>query len=102
MNHFNGLFIFGMAAVLCLLPEAVTMLLCFRRSYHQEKHRYLFLWMQILISGFINFTVFFVSHKLLRGRWNFLTTAKDIIAFRFTYQDVDYLPTSLSICLFLQ
>lgn len=100
MNHFSGLFIFGIAAVLCLLPEAVTMLLCFRRSYHQEKHRCLFLWMQVLISGFMNFTVFFVAHKLLRGRWNFLATAKDIMAFRFTYQDVDYLPTSLVICLF--
>lgn len=51
------------------------------------------------IGVLLNLLAYMLVHKLLRGRWDILNTAKAVIKIDFTYQTLDYLPISLLLCL---
>jgi len=47
----------------------------------------------------LSFSVYFLLHKILRGRWNFLYTIKAYLSRSLTYQELDYFPTSIFFCM---
>lgn len=80
-----------------LLPLAVSLILSWDTRQLSFKTRG---WVSLVVTGTcttIHLLAYMVLHKLLRDRWNFLYTAKAILALDFTYQDIDYFPVSLGL-----
>ncbi len=99
MDSYGIIFLTTVIA-LRLLPGVVTTIIA-TGSYYKRKtcSSQIICGMTTGIGMLLNFFVYMVLHKLLRGRWNFLYTAKAILEINFTYQELDYLPTSLLLCL---
>lgn len=86
--------------LLRILPFAVTVLLTsgFRGAAKNYRNQIIY-GVYTGIGLLLNLFAYMILHKLLRGRWNFLYTAKAFLKIDFTYQQLDYLPISLLICL---
>lgn len=85
--------------LLRLLPSLVTLLLCTDITLFKNRRSWILCLVTTGIGILPNFALYCLLHKLLRGRWNFLYTADAILHFDFTYQELDYLPLSMLLCL---
>jgi len=90
------------AVILRLLPCVVTLSLCVDHidisllKDCRGRRRDL----AVAVAGLLgNFAAFCLLHKLLQGRWNFLFTAGAILRLDITYQNLDYFPVSMLLCL---
>ena len=98
--------IMGILLLICLIilrivPEAVSLVIFYKTNYvykDKKNARTLFSILLIIISGTINFIVYFVIHNRLRNDWNIQKTIVDICKLQFSYQDITYFSSSLIIC----
>lgn len=80
------------------IPAIVTLVLSWDQTYISKKSPAR-KWISMFVLGgcaLVHLGAYILIHKALRGRWNFLYTAKSIIQLDFTYQDIDYWPFSLA------
>lgn len=103
MDRFLSIFVLLALAVLDILPVAVTLLLSWDKTYIPRKDPGR-KWVDLFVVGVCaaaHLAAFMLLHKAFLGRWNFLHTAKRVLQWDYTYQDVDYWPVSLALRLAL-
>lgn len=99
MKDYLGFLLLSVLVVLDVMPAAITLILSRDRTYIPKKSTAR-KWIDLFVLGScaaVHMGAYMLVHKILRGRWNFLYTAKRIVAFDFTYQQIDYWPVSLAI-----
>lgn len=100
MDLLLGFILLGSIGLFRMLPCVLSITIACDTTF-TGRERDIKILMRLLIfviSGGVNLALYFLLHHYLLGRWNVITTAKDIVRFRFGYQDLDYFLYSLVIC----
>ena len=98
MGRFLGILVLLILAILDILPAVITLIISWDKTYISKRNKGR-KWLDLVVfvsCGAIHLGTFLFIHKVLVGRWNFLYTAKRIVEFDYTYQDIDYWPISLA------
>ncbi len=99
MDNYLGFLLLSVLAILDVMPAVISLFISWDKTYIPKKSPAR-KWIDLFVVGScaaVHLSAYILIHKVLRGRWNFLYTAKRIIAFDYTYQDIDYWPVSLGI-----
>lgn len=98
-----GFTILSILVILDMIPAIISFILSWDKTYGPKKSLTRLL-KDLLVIGScaaVHFGAYMCIHKVLQGHWNFLYTCKRIVAFDYSYQDIDYWPVSLAIRLVL-
>ena len=94
-----GLVILGGDVALRCIPVYIFFIMSTNMIFlMNEKWRKMFLLIYLCLSVLVNCLFYFLLHRILLQSWDVMETVHVINTFRFSYQDIAYLPVSVLIC----
>ena len=98
MHYAVGGTIICVLLILRMIPYLLSLIIIMPEKRNQVNELYrVIVKIKYLVTVVLNFAFYFIMHKLLMHRFNFVATIKRILALQFSYQDIDYFPVSLII-----